>query len=95
LLELPEDIKTILLTEAKYQFYLTRQDEDIKLFKEYESFAIPSDINYQTIESLSNEVKEKLMLNRPLNIGSAGRISGITPAAIIALILYLKKNYAI
>lgn len=95
LVALPEDIKQILLTEAKYQFYLSRQDYDIKLFKEYEALMIPRDVDYYKIDSLSNEVKEKLNLYKPLNIGSAGRIAGITPAAIIALIIFLRKNYAV
>ena len=93
--KLPENIKEILSTEAKYQFYLLRQNEDIKLFREYESMNIPADIDYNVIESLSNEVKEKLNLNKPLSIGAASRMSGITPAAIVALIVYLRKKYAL
>jgi tRNA uridine 5-carboxymethylaminomethyl modification enzyme len=84
-------IKPILVTEAKYQFYLIRQNDDIKLFKRYESLEIPTSINYKSIEGLSNEVKEKLETNRPLNIGAASRIAGVTPAAIISLIVYIRK----
>ena len=85
------DIRQLLSTEAKYQFYLIRQNEDIQLFKRYEMLEIPVDINYSIIESLSNEVKEKLGFHRPGTIGAAGRIPGITPAALMALIVYLRK----
>jgi tRNA uridine 5-carboxymethylaminomethyl modification enzyme len=89
------EIKDILSTEAKYQFYLQRQNDDIKLFKEYESISIPDQLDFKSIESLSSEVKEKLTLNQPLTIGAASRISGVTPAAIIALIIYLRKEYGL
>ncbi|MEK6734497.1 MAG: tRNA uridine-5-carboxymethylaminomethyl(34) synthesis enzyme MnmG [Pseudomonadota bacterium] len=88
---IPTNIQDLLSTEAKYRFYLTRQTDDIKLFKEYESFKLPDTISYKTIDSLSNEVKEKLELYRPINIGAASRIAGVTPAAIVSLIVYLKK----
>lgn len=91
LLSLQEGIKQVLLTEAKYDFYLSRQEEDIKLFKQYESLKVPSDLDYNKIDSLSNEVKEKLSLSRPANIGAASRVPGVTPAAIMALIVFLRK----
>jgi len=89
---MPVNIRQLLATEAKYQFYLIRQDEDIKIFKQYESLSIPSGLDYKSIESLSNEVREKLSANTPLNIGTASRIPGITPAALMSLIVYLRKN---
>lgn len=92
---IPKTIQEILSTEAKYQFYLTKQDEDIKLFKQYENLSIPQELEYYSIESLSNEVKEKLNHHRPINIGAASRIPGITPAAIVALIVYLRKNHGL
>lgn len=93
--EMPEEISSCLVTEAKYQFYLLRQSEDIKLFKEHESLEIPDSIDYSSIESLSNEVKEKLGSVRPFSIGSASRIAGVTPAAIVSLIVYLRKEYGL
>ncbi len=93
--EMPSNIRELLATEAKYQFYLIRQGEDIKIFKQYESLNIPSDLDYYSIESLSNEVKEKLSTATPLNIGAASRIPGITPAALMALIVYLRKRDAV
>lgn len=92
---MPEGVRSRLVTEAKYQFYLLRQSEDIKLFKECESLVIPADVDYSSIESLSNEVKEKLSANRPFSIGSASRIGGVTPAAIVSLIVYLRKEYGL
>lgn len=93
--EMPEEISSCLVTEAKYQFYLLRQSEDIKLFKEHEALEIPDSIDYSSIESLSNEVKEKLGSVRPFSIGSASRIAGVTPAAIVSLIVYLRKEYGL
>jgi len=85
------EISQLLSTEAKYQFYLKRQSVDIELFKQHEMHDLPPDIDYYAIESLSNEVKEKLSFYRPETIGAASRIAGVTPAALIALIIYLKK----
>ncbi len=82
-----------LYVESKYSAYLTRQAADITLFQQEESFTIPQNIDYFQIQSLSNEVIEKLSLHRPATIGSARRISGITPVAITALIIFIKKNY--
>lgn len=93
--KLPVEIKDSLATEAKYQFYLQRQNEDILLFKQYETLAIPENLNYLAIESLSNEVKEKLSASLPATIGAASRIPGVTPAAVIALIVYLRKDYGL
>ena len=90
-----DNIRSILSTEAKYQFYLLRQSDDIKLFKQYESLKIPSKMNYEAIGNLSNEAKEKLSYSLPSTIGAASRIAGVTPAAIIALIVYLRKEYGI
>ncbi len=92
---IPEYIRSRLVTEAKYQFYLARQSEDIKLFKEYESMQIPADINYNLIESLSNEAKEKLNASKPFSIGAASRVAGVTPAAVVSLVVYLRKEYGL
>lgn len=88
-----DEIKSMLATEAKYQFYLQRQSEDIKLFKQHELMSIPIDLDYQSVSGLSTEAIEKLKINQPTNIGAAGRIAGITPASIISLILHLRKKY--
>ena len=93
--DMPEDVVSALVTEARYAFYLLKQEEDIRLFKQYENLKIPVDIDYLSIESLSNEVREKLGVARPSNIGAAGRVPGVTPAAVMALIVFLRKKYGL
>lgn len=78
--------------ESKYSSYLARQAIDIDLFKQEEFQTIPDNIDYNSIESLSSEVKEKLTHHRPANLGAAKRIPGITPSALMAILIYLKNN---
>ena len=77
--------------EAKYSGYLKRQKMDIVEFKKDETIKIPKNINYKKIGGLSNEAVEKLTKQKPPNLGTASRISGITPAAVIALLRHIKK----
>jgi len=77
--------------QVKYEGYLMRQQEQIERFKRFENLKIPEDMNFHSIIGLSTEVKEKLSKMRPISIGQASRISGITPAAISVLIVNLKK----
>lgn len=78
--------------DATYAGYLDRQDADIKALRRDEALQLPSDIDYAGIASLSNEVRDKLMTVRPETIGQAARISGVTPAAITALLAHVKKR---
>ncbi len=81
--------------QIKYDGYIKRQAEQVKRFKKLEHAAIPEDFDYSKVPSLSNEVKEKLAAIRPKSIGQAARISGITPAAVSILQIFLKKhNYS-
>jgi tRNA uridine 5-carboxymethylaminomethyl modification enzyme len=77
--------------QIKYEGYLMRQREQIERFKRLENLRIPEDMDFQSITGLSTEVKEKLCTMRPISIGQASRISGVTPAAISILIVNLKK----
>lgn len=77
--------------QALYKGYLERQEAEIKQFRKDETINIPEDIDYFKIDSLSNEVKEKLSYHKPATIGAAGRIPGVTPAATAAIMVYLKK----
>ena len=77
--------------QIKYEGYLMRQREQIERFKRLENLRIPDDMDFQSITGLSTEVKEKLGKMRPISIGQASRISGVTPAAISILIVNLKK----
>ncbi|MCC8417255.1 MAG: tRNA uridine-5-carboxymethylaminomethyl(34) synthesis enzyme MnmG [Rickettsia endosymbiont of Bryobia graminum] len=79
--------------ESKYSFYLSRQNADIQLFKEEETENIPEDIDFSLIPSLSIEVREKLKYHKPSTIGATRRISGVTPAALTAIIIYMKTRY--
>lgn len=81
-----------LTIEVKYSGYVERQQEEIKRQKGQMETKIPSDFDYSQISGLSNEVKQRLELSKPLDIGQASRVSGVTPAAISLLLVYLKKN---
>lgn len=77
--------------QVKYEGYIKRQLESIKRFKELENKKIPPDFDYNLIPGISNEIKEKLTSIKPLTLGQASRISGVTPAAISVISIYLKK----
>lgn len=78
--------------QIKYQGYIDRQLDEIEKSKRNENTLLPNDLDYSGIKGLSNEVTAKLNDIKPENIGQASRISGITPAAISILLIYLKKN---
>ena len=86
-------VATQLEVEVKYAGYLSRQTEMISRSKNMEESRVPQDIDYAAINGLSREVREKLDRIRPLSIGQAARIPGITPAAISFLSVYLKKHF--
>jgi tRNA uridine 5-carboxymethylaminomethyl modification enzyme len=77
--------------DAHYLGYLKRQSYDIRSFQKDESIKIPNHINYDSLSGLSNEVKMKLKNIRPVTLGQALRIDGVTPAAVIILLSYIKK----
>ncbi len=78
--------------ESKYKNYLERQKTDIENFKKDENLNLPKNLNYKKIGSLSNEIVEKLSSIRPATLGAASRIPGVTPAAIISLLRFVKKS---
>ncbi|MCW9036187.1 MAG: tRNA uridine-5-carboxymethylaminomethyl(34) synthesis enzyme MnmG, partial [Rhodospirillales bacterium] len=77
--------------EGTYSGYLQRQDADIQAFRRDESLKIPIDLDFSIIDGLSNEVKKKLDETRPDTLGAAARISGVTPAALTALLGYVRR----
>ena len=77
--------------QAKYHGYIERQSAEIESRAQQESMAIPSDVDYAQVRGLSVEVQQKLDLVRPETIGQASRVSGVTPAAIAVLLVYLKR----
>lgn len=88
--EIDQKILNYIYIESKYSSYLERQNIDIKMFIDEESLVIPSDIDYSAIKSLSNEVIEKLKFANPLTLGAARRIPGVTPAAIMSILIHIK-----
>lgn len=91
--EVDENILLYLYIESKYSVYLKRQEVDIRSFQDEYNIEIPADIDFSLIKSVSNEVVEKLTSYQPRTIGDAKKIQGITPAAINALIIYIKINH--
>ena len=77
---------------AHYSGYLVRQSHDINAFKKDENILIPQDINYDSFSGLSNEIKSKLIEIRPKTLGQALRIDGVTPAAAIILLSFIKRS---
>ena len=89
---LNQETKEQIQIESTYSSYLARQRADIEDFKKEEGLVIPKKTNFKEVGSLSNEVVEKLTKTRPPTLGAASRISGVTPAAIIAIMRFLKKQ---
>ena len=86
------DIQEQLEIEAMYASYLDRQQADIDMFKRDESLNIPDALDYDSVGSLSNEIRLKLKTTRPATIGAAGRIPGMTPAALAAVLTHIKRR---
>jgi tRNA uridine 5-carboxymethylaminomethyl modification enzyme len=78
--------------EVKYAGFIQRQLSEVERFKNLERIRLPQDLDYSGIPGLSKEIKEKLNRFKPINLGQAARISGVTPVAISILMVYLKKR---
>ena len=78
--------------QAKYQGYISRQQEEIERHRRNETLKLPEGLDYSQVSGLSNEVRQKLQTHRPVTVGQASRISGVTPAAISLLLIHLKKR---
>ncbi|BAT70855.1 tRNA uridine 5-carboxymethylaminomethyl modification enzyme [Thermosulfidibacter takaii ABI70S6] len=90
--DLPDYVKQEVEIEIKYEGYIKRQKEQVERFKRMESKLIPEDIDYDAIPGLSTEVRQKLKEVRPVSIGQASRIPGVTPAAISAILIYMEMQ---
>ncbi|WP_295226702.1 tRNA uridine-5-carboxymethylaminomethyl(34) synthesis enzyme MnmG [uncultured Brevundimonas sp.] len=86
-----EDVREQIQIDAAYANYLDRQSQDADALKAEEGLMLPTDLDYGAIGGLSNEVKEKLARVQPRTLGQAGRIEGITPGALTALLAYVKR----
>ena len=80
--------------DAAYSGYLDRQDADVATFRRDEALRLPSDLDYRAMGGLSNEVKEKLAAVRPATLGQAARIEGVTPGAVTALLVHVRRRIA-
>lgn len=86
------DVAEQLEIEAQYAGYLKRQEADILAFRRDEALRLPPDLDYGTIGGLSAEVRQKLDAARPATLGAAARISGVTPAALTALLRHVRRG---
>ena len=90
--DLDPDIKAQLEIEAMYAGYIERQKEDVAALRREESLVLPGDLDYARVGGLTNEVRAKLETVRPATLGQAGRIEGITPGALTALLAYVRRR---
>jgi tRNA uridine 5-carboxymethylaminomethyl modification enzyme len=81
-----------LETDSKYEVYLSRQAADVESYRRDEGLVLSEDIDYAALPGLSNEVRHKLKTHRPRSIGQAGRIDGVTPAALTLLVAHLRRQ---
>ncbi len=91
--ETAEQVLQQVEVQAKYAGYIERQQLDIDKAKRYDGLSIPKTLDFSLIKGLSNEVREKLIQQKPETLGLASRIPGVTPAAISILLIYIKKNH--
>ncbi|RKK02383.1 tRNA uridine-5-carboxymethylaminomethyl(34) synthesis enzyme MnmG [Pseudoroseomonas wenyumeiae] len=91
LAELPRGVRTQLEAEALYAPYLQRQAAELRLIEREERAAIPAGLDFSAVPGLSNEMRQRLAAARPATLGGAGRVAGVTPAALAALAVHLRK----
>ena len=89
---LPQAVTEEVEIQIKYAGYLLRQERQVEEFKKEEARLLPADIDYGSIKGLRLEAQQKLSAIRPLSIGQAGRISGVSPADIAVLLIYLEQH---
>lgn len=91
--DLSADVIEQVNINVKYDGYIKRQQKQVESFKKIENKKIPEDINYENVNSLRLEAKQKLEKYRPVSVGQASRISGVSPADISVLLIYLETYY--
>ena len=89
---LPREVTEEVQIQLKYAGYLARQEKQVEVFRKEEARLLPPDMDYMTIAGLRVEAREKLQQIRPMSIGQAGRISGVSPADIAVLLIWLEQN---
>lgn len=90
--EISEDVKKMVEIEVKYKGYIEKQMRQVDQFRNLEDKRLPEDLNYLEIDNLRIEARQKLQTMRPDNLGQASRISGVSPADITVLLIYLEKR---
>ena len=88
------DVREQVEIDAAYSGYLDRQTADVEAFRRDEDLRLPAELDYGVIGGLSNEVREKLKAVRPATLGQAGRIEGVTPGALTALLAHVRRRAA-
>jgi tRNA uridine 5-carboxymethylaminomethyl modification enzyme len=89
--EIPAGLARRLEADAKYSVYLDRQAEDVARYRRDDSTALPADLDYARLSGLSNEIRHKFLAVRPTSLGQAGRIEGVTPAALALLAAHARR----
>jgi tRNA uridine 5-carboxymethylaminomethyl modification enzyme len=89
---LAPEIAEQLTIDGRYSGYMARQDADILAYRRDDKLALPEDLDYGAVGSLSSEVRQKLEAARPRTLGAAARISGVTPAATVALLRFVQRR---
>lgn len=89
---LPLPVTEQVVIRAKYAGYIDRQQAEINRLQRNENLQLPDDMDYENVRGLSNEVREKLQHARPASLGQAGRVAGVTPAAVSLLLVHLKRT---
>jgi len=87
-----EQVELQVETQAKYAGYIDRQEREIAKHEKQESLRLPEDIDYAAVDGLSNEARQKLAAARPVTLGQASRLEGMTPSAVSLLLVHLKKR---
>ena len=91
--EVAEQVELQLEVQAKYKGYIERQQREIDKQAKQEALRLPDDIDYSAVAGLSTEAKQKLEAARPLTLGLASRLEGVTPATISLLLIHMKKRH--
>ena len=90
--DLPADVREQVEISVKYEGYIQRQQKQVEDFRKMERHKLPADLDYNAIQGLRLEAREKLSAVRPLDLGQAGRISGVSPADLTALMIWLERR---
>jgi tRNA uridine 5-carboxymethylaminomethyl modification enzyme len=89
---LPGQVRTQIEVHVRYAGYILRQQDEIERARRHEDTALPADLDYGALTALSHEVRQRLSETRPATLGQAGRVPGVTPAAVSILLVHLKKR---